>query len=191
MLAVEPAMIFRNSPERYAAASIALHWLTLALIVAVYASMELREAWPKGSDPREALKALHFSLGLGVLLLVACRLGLRALAGPPPAIRPAPGSLEHAAARAMQLALYVWLIAMPLLGWALLSAEGKAVACFGLELPPLVGRGERLAEWLEELHEAGGNLGYALVGLHAAAALLHHYWRRDNTLRLMLPGRPG
>lgn len=46
-----------------------------------------------------------------------------------------------------------------------------------------------VAEWAEEIHEAGGTVGYVLVGLHAAAALFHHYVMRDNTLRRMLPGR--
>ena len=182
-------MIVRNSAERYASASMALHWLMLLLLAAVYACIELREAFPKGSDPREALKALHFSLGLGVLLLVALRLGLRALAGPPPAIVPAPVSWERASAAAMHLALYAFMVGMPLAGWALLSAEGKPIAFFGLSLPPLVGESERAAEWLEDVHETAGTAGYFLIALHAAAGLFHHYWRRDNTLRRMLPGR--
>ena len=43
--------------------------------------------------------------------------------------------------------------------------------------------------WLKELHETGATLGYALVALHSAAALLHHYFQHDNTLLRMLPGR--
>lgn len=182
-------MIVRNSPDRYAVAGITLHWLTLLLVAAAYASIELREAFPKGSDPREALKALHFSLGLGVLLLMALRLGLHALAGPAPAIVPAPAAWERASATAMHLALYALMLGLPLAGWAVLSAEGKDVAFFGLALPPLVGTGESAAERLEELHEAAGTAGYFLIGLHAAAALFHHYLRRDNTLRRMLPWR--
>lgn len=180
-------MIVRNSPDRYASASIGLHWLMLLLIAAAYACIELREAFPKGSDPREALKALHYTLGLGVLLLVAMRLGLRALAGPAPPIEPPPLSWERASATAMHLALYAFMIGMPLAGWAALGAEGKPVEFLGLALPPLAGRSESAAEWIEEVHEAVGTAGYFLVGLHAAAALFHHYWRRDNTLRRMLP----
>jgi len=32
-------------------------------------------------------------------------------------------------------------------------------------------------------------VGYWLIGLHAAAALFHHYVVRDDTLRRMLPLR--
>ena len=60
---------------------------------------------------------------------------------------------------------------------------------FGTELPALIGKSERLADLFKEIHEASATAGYFLVGLHAAAALYHHYFKRDNTLRLMLYGR--
>jgi cytochrome b561 len=88
----------------------------------------------------------------------------------------------------MHLALYLFLIAMPLLGWLALSATGKPVPFFGLQLPALVGADKALADSLKEIHETIGTVGYYLVGLHAAAALFHHYGMRDNTLPRMLPG---
>ena len=178
----------RNTSERYGAAVIALHWLTLLLVAAAYTAIELREAFPKGSDPREALKALHFTLGLSVLGVLGLRLALRALTGPAPAIVPAPGAASRLAATVMHVALYALFLVMPLAGWALLSAEGKPIPFFGAELLPLMGESKAAGEWLEELHEAGGTIGYVLVGLHAAAALSHHYLRGDNTLARMLPG---
>ena len=57
----------------------------------------------------------------------------------------------------------------------------------GMQLPQLVGESKSVADWTKELHEAGGTIGYFLIGLHAAAALFHHYIVRDNTLRRMLP----
>ena len=73
--------------------------------------------------------------------------------------------------------------------WLLLSAEGKPVPFFGLELPALVGTDAALADSLKTLHETIGTAGYYLVGLHAAAALFHHYSIHDNTLLRMLPQR--
>ena len=55
---------------RYNSFSIGLHWLMLVQLIAVYACIELRELYPKGSDPREALKTWHFMLGLSVFVLV-------------------------------------------------------------------------------------------------------------------------
>jgi cytochrome b561 len=181
-------MSLRNSTIRYGSLSIGLHWLMLLLLVAVYACIELRELYPKGSDPREALKAWHFMLGLSVLVLVSLRLAVH-IVGPTPRIEPEPPKWQKLSAKLMHVALYVLMIGMPLAGWLILSAEGKPVPFFGLELPALIGENKDLAKLIEEVHEAGGTVGYFLVGLHAAAALFHHYFVRDNTLRRMLPGR--
>ncbi len=143
-------MQWKNTTDRYGSLSIAMHWLMLALLVAVYACIELREFYPKGSDPREALKQWHFMLGLAVFALVWLRLALR-MAGAAPQIRPAIGVWQHRVAVAMHLALYVFMLAMPLLGWLLLSAEGEPVPFFGLELPALVGPDPALADSVEPL----------------------------------------
>ena len=81
------------------------------------------------------------------------------------------------------------MIVMPLLGWLILSGENKPVPFFGAQLPVLIGENKDLAKQLEEVHEVVGNVGYFLIGIHAAAALAHHYIQRDNTLTRMLPSR--
>lgn len=160
----------------------------LALIVAVYACIELREVFPKGSDPRELLKHWHFMLGISVFILVWLRLVLH-LVGPVPRIVPEPARWQKLAAGLMHVALYVLMIGMPITGWLVLSGEGKPVPFFGLELPALMGEDKDLADLFEEIHETAGITGYWLIGLHTVAALFHHYVVRDNTLRRMLPFR--
>lgn len=59
-----------NSSNRYGSITMLFHWLVLFLFIAVYASIELRELFPKGSDLREALKVWHFMLGLLIFLLL-------------------------------------------------------------------------------------------------------------------------
>ena len=181
-------MSWKNTEHRYGSLSIGLHWLMLILLVAVYASIELREFFPKGSDPRTALKALHFMLGLSVLGFALLRVGVR-LSGPTPRIEPEPGSWQRLSAQFMHLVLYVLLIGMPLAGWLMLSAAGKPIPFFGLQLPALIGENKDLAKQIEGIHEIVGTAGYFLIGLHAAAALFHHYIKRDNTLGRMLPRR--
>lgn len=178
----------RNATNHYSSLSIGLHWLMLALLVAVYACIDLRNFYPKGSDPREALKLWHFMLGLSVLLLVAIRLGAR-VSGGVPGIEPAPPGWQQLLASLMHVALYVFMFGMPLLGWLTLSASGKPIPFFGLQLPALIGPNKDLAGQIKELHETIGTIGYYLVGLHAAAALFHHYVVQDDTLLRMLPGR--
>ena len=178
-----------NSAEdaTYRPTSILLHWLMLALIVGAYATMELRGYFPKGSDAREAMKAAHYTIGLSVFALVWLRVMLR-LSTLAPRDR-AESGVARLAAAVVHIGLYALMIGLPLLGWAILSAEGKTVPFLAWELPPLLGPSESRAEIFEELHEAGATAGYALVALHAAAALAHHYLLRDNVLRRMLPRR--
>lgn len=166
--------------------SIGAHWLTLALLIAVYALIELRGIYPKGSGARELMKTWHGMLGLAVFGLVFVRLALRAIY-PTPAITPPPPAWQHRLAEAMHWTLYAFLLVMPLLGWMLLSAKGKPIPLFGLELPALMAPDRGTAKTLEAIHEVIGNLGYALIGLHAAAALWHHYVSRDDTLHHMWP----
>jgi cytochrome b561 len=183
-------MASQSSAARYGSSLIALHWVMLLLIVAVYACIELREIYPRGSDIRAALKTWHFMLGLTIFALVWLRL-LARLAGPAPAIVPQPPGWQLVVAQVFEFAIYLFMIAMPLLGWLILSAENKPVPFFGLQLPALIGENKPLAKQLEEVHEAIGTAGYFLIGIHAAAALAHHYFKRDNTLTRMLPSAPA
>jgi cytochrome b561 len=179
-------MNWKNTTDRYGSLSIAMHWLMLLLLVGVYACINLRELFARGSDLREDLKTWHFMLGLTVFALVFLRLAFRWL-GAAPRIQPAPPRWQQRLAGLMHLALYAFMIVMPLLGWLTLSAAGKPIPFFGLTLPALVGADKALADSFEEIHETIGSIGYYMVGLHAVAALFHHYVARDNTLRRMLP----
>ncbi len=179
-------MQWRNSTERYGVLPIALHWVMLALMVAVYACIDLREAYPKGSDLREALKTWHFMLGLLVFVLVWIRLRLH-YGDPMPSVEPASPGWQKLSGQLMHASLYALMIGMPLAGWLMLSAEGKPVPFFGLQLPGLIAENKGTAALIKEIHETAGTVGYFLIGLHGAAALFHHFVKRDNTLRQILP----
>jgi cytochrome b561 len=179
-------MKWQNSIERYGLFSMLLHWLVLILFVAVYASIELREFFPKGSEPREAMKAWHFMLGLCVMTIMIPRLWFM-FQGRFPVIQPEPPHWQKKPARWMHLTLYGLMVLMPLSGWLLLSAEAKPIPLFGLQLPALVGESKTVADLMDEFHEIVGRLGYLLIGLHSCAALIHHYVLRDNALKRMLP----
>ncbi|HRP74692.1 MAG TPA: cytochrome b [Xanthomonadaceae bacterium] len=165
--------------------SIALHWAMVLLFVLVYAFIELRVLFDKGSIPRDTLKSLHFMFGLLVFALVWVRLFLRLRYAAPPIVPAAP-AWQKLASGVVQVALYVFMIGMPLAGWTVLSAAGKPIPFFGLHLPPLVGVDKALAEYVEGIHKTVGAAGYWIIGLHALVALGHHYVRKDNTLRRML-----
>ncbi len=176
-----------NQSARYSKPLIILHWLMLVLMVITYATIELRELFPKGTEPREFMKSLHFMFGLTVLLSVSFRLYFR-LNSTSPAITPALNLITHRIAQVMHFTLYLLMIGMPIAGWLILSTAGKPIPFFGLELPSLIAENKELSKSIKELHETVGSLGYFLIGIHTVAALFHHYVVKDNTLkRMMLP----
>lgn len=166
---------------RHASPLILLHWLTALAVIVAYVS---------SGDPTKASHALsgqiHVASSLAVFLLVALRLPLRLAVGTP-ADEPAPRWLQNAA-RAMHVALYALLFAVPLAGWAELADKATQFSVLGQALPlPDAG-----AWWVRAAGAAHTTLGDALVwlaGLHAAAGLAHHYVLRDATLARMLPRR--
>lgn len=179
-------MAYLNTKERYGSLSIALHWFMLLLIAAVYAAVEFHDSYPKGDPMRKLLMTWHFQLGLTVFVLVVLRLVQKALA-PAPDIVPQPSLLERAGAWAIHLALYLLMVGMPIAGFIGRTLDAQVTYFFGLALPMLLAPNHDLAETVYDLHSLVGNIGYFLIGIHAAAALFHHYWKRDNTLLRMLP----
>lgn len=181
-------MKWRNSTAHYGALPVGFHWVMVALLTAVYACMEFRGYFPKGSAGREFLKHWHFMLGLSVLVLAAVRIAV-SLLDRAPGITPEPPGWQTMFARVMHYALYALMLGLPLLGWLLLSASGKPVPFFGWTLPALLSENKETADLIKEIHETGATVGYFLIGGHAAAGLFHHYVMKDNTLLRMLPKR--
>ena len=175
--------------NRYNTVSIGLHWIMFLLLVAVYACIELRELYPKGSDTRDLLKQWHFMLGLSVFVLVCIRIVAR-LNSVTPEITPAPVVWQRKLGKLVHLLLYGLMLGMPIGGWLILSGEGKPIPFYGMSLPALMGENKDLAHFIEEIHQTVGLVGYYLIGLHSLAALFHHYVLRDNTLVRMLPVKP-
>lgn len=165
--------------------SIVLHWVMLGIIFTAYGAVMLLELFERGTVPRDALKSVHISAGLAVLFLVCVRAGAWLAFSAPP-ITPEPTATQRRAASIMHFALYAFMVLVPLTGWLFMTAAGKPVVFFGIELPALFGEAKAFAKPIKEAHEAGGNLGYLLIAGHACAALYHHYVRRDNTLTRML-----
>jgi cytochrome b561 len=179
-------MNWKNTSQRYGALSIAIHWLMFLLIAVTFASIELRELFEKGTETRDAFKHWHFMLGLSVLSLVSLRF-LMYIVQKTPEITPQPSVIPQKLAKVMHVLLYFFMFFMPILGWLVLSGKGAVIPFYGWTLPALMAENEGLADFLKEVHETGGVIGYWLIGLHATAALFHHYVVKDNTLLRMLP----
>ena len=176
------------STARYAAGLRHLHWLIALLIVAALVLIELKGWLPRGSAERSAVKWAHMQFGIAVLLLMLPRLLVRLRASVPP-ISPPPPRWQDRLGQLIHLALYLLAFAVPLLGVAMMVAAGKPWDLLGLPLPTLATPDAGLAKNLESLHETVGNMLMWLAITHATAALFHHFVRRDDTLRRMLPAR--
>jgi cytochrome b561 len=175
-----------QTASRYDRATIFLHWLTAGLVIALFL---LAEGW--GFFPRDIRKAgqsLHVSLGILLAVVLVVRLLWRG--GPGRRLPPADAGLLGWAARAAHLALYGLLTAQAALGILFRWAEGEPLQFFGLfTLPAAFAPDRDLARSLIGLHNIVAWIIIVLAGLHAAAALVHHYALRDGVLRRMLPGR--
>lgn len=93
------------------------------------------------------------------------------------------------AANALILAFYIPMIALPLIGWGMLSAADYPVVVFGMHLPSILPHSNGLHTLLWNAHTTLALCFFALVVLHLAAALLHALVRRDGVFQAMAPWR--
>lgn len=177
-----------DAPNCYSPPLVALHWLTLLLLAAGYALMEFKGIFPKGSVEREAMKSWQFTLGMTVFVLTVLRLLLRLVSTRPPIV-PAPAHWQELSGKLLHGLLYL-LLAMPIAGWLVVSGLSGHGSFWGIELPALMGPDKAPARDIKEVHETVAGIGYALIGLHAVAALHHYYAMRDNTLLHTLGLKP-
>jgi len=179
------AVAARHRAVTACGAAIALHWLTAVLIVANLA-LGLSMV-PLPIIPRKLQwYAWHKWIGITVFLLTCARLGWRRIRpAPPPVAMP---EWQRRAAEVTQTLMYGLLLAIPVSGWLYSSATGVQVVYLGLvPLPDLVPTSKQLAGALKGTHVALNFALFALVCVHTAAALKHHFVDRDLALMRMLP----
>ncbi len=176
--------------QRYYGIQIALHWI-IALIIIGMIPVGLVMTRLDPSNLTNLLYESHKSFGLIIFGLAVIRIGARFALGAPP-LEPGMPGWKMMAARVSHAALYVLIILVPLTGWAATSACCAPVNLFWtipLTLP--IGGGFDTAGPIFLLHNIFTIALVALVFVHAAAALHHHYSVKDNTLLKMMPGRKG
>jgi cytochrome b561 len=166
-----------------------LHWALFALVIFLYALTFGEDLFARGDPAVDAIWRLHISFGLLLAALVFWRAVLRAVTGAP-SLPAEMTRLESAAAKAGHLLLYLLLIAIPVLGILLTWYRGQELSFFGLfTIPSPVAPDRATARSIRELHSLCANGILIVAGLHALAALWHHFIRRDNVLLRMLPAR--
>ncbi|MBR8209713.1 MULTISPECIES: cytochrome b [Burkholderia] len=169
---------------RYSSPAIFFHWAIFVLVALAYLAIEIRG--PKGSDSRAFWMNVHLMAGTFVLVLSVLRVLWRVVSRVPEAIPQA--TLLRWLSKLAHVALYVFIIAQPLLGIMMVNMGGKPVSLDWLGVSfTLFGPDKALRPTIKEAHELIGNAFYFVIGLHALAALYHHFIRRDDVLRRMAP----
>jgi cytochrome b561 len=169
----------------YDRVTIWLHWLTAVLVAVLWGLAQIIDFWPSGSDGRIAVRSLHVLLGLLLVAVLVTRLVWRQSQGRQ--LPPAETGLLGLGARLTHWALYALLVVALIAGIANTWVRGDSF--FGLFRLVSFAPGDRaMRQLVGSLHEVPTNLILILAGLHAAAALFHHFIKRDGVLRRMLPG---
>ena len=159
----------------------ALHWLMAILVLVM---LFIGVTMVSTLKPRFlTLIAIHKPLGIAILVLAILRLYLRWKRGAPPLPSDLP-SIQVAAAKPSHAVLYALLIAMPLIGWGMLSAGGYPIVLFGsVHLARILPQNDQLYAVLRTAHTLLAYMFFATILLHIAAALLHVLIRRDGVFQ--------
>jgi len=160
-----------------------LHWLMAAGIIAMlFIGVGMVSTI---AATHLTLVSIHKPLGIALLVLVIIRIAVRLRYGAPPLPRDLPAPMKLAA-KASHYAFYGLMIAMPLIGWAMLSAADYPITLWGgFNLPPIVAPSRELHALLWDAHRTLAFVFFALVQLHIAAALFHALIRRDGVFQQM------
>ena len=117
-----------GDPRRFTPLQRLLHWL---MAVCILAMLFIGVGMVSTIMPKYLpLVSIHKPLGIAILVLALIRLAVRLRYGAPPLPADLPEPMKLAA-HLSHYALYALMIAMPLLGWAMLSAAAYPVVLFG------------------------------------------------------------
>ena len=175
-------------PAQYTRTAVALHWAVAGLVITLLAMGWIMTDMAS-SPTKLQVVTWHKWGGITVLALFFVRSVWRLTHPVPPPLPMA--RWQQRAAGIMHALLYAMLLVQPLTGWLFSSAAGRQVVYLNLiPLPNLVARNPALGAVFKDIHGNGAALLTAIVGLHALAALKHHFVDRDDTLRRMLRWRP-
>jgi len=181
-------MIDGRTSAGYGLTARSLHWVMAALIL-FNLPLGVAIARPGWTGPaHDWFYNLHRSVGALIIPLIVIRLAWR-LTHPAPPLPDDMSPLQRGAALATHWGLYALLLLQPFLGWVGTSAFPAPIPVFGLFVLPAIWPPDRpLSDRLLAVHAGVGLTIAALVTLHIAAALYHHFWRNDDVLMRMVHG---
>jgi superoxide oxidase len=173
--------------KRFDRISIALHWLTVLLVVAQFTTAWLREAVDHDTSLAAAILATHRTTGMLTWIVGLVRLVWRhKFAHLPPFPETMP-KLQQSIAKANEYGLYALIFVQPITGLGRVLFRGQPFGLFIWEVPALLEPNPAIRGLLADAHEFGAKALLVLIGLHAGAAIFHRLILRDGVLQRMLP----
>jgi cytochrome b561 len=172
---------------RFDQISIALHWLTVLLVVGQFASAWFRETIDHNTSLAAAVLATHGGAGLLTWVVGIVRLVWRHKFAYLPPFPPSMPRLQQWIAKANEYGLYVLLLIQPITGLGRVVFRGQPFEVFVWEVPALFEPDDALRHSFAEAHEFGAKALLLLIALHAGAALFHRLVLRDGVMQRMLP----
>ena len=159
---------------------IIIHWLTFVLVATVYLT---------GGNPTTTglLGQIHVIGGISIFILFLIRLGFIFIYKKSIPQNKTMNQYQEKLFKIVRFTLYLNLSIVPIVGWLALSSLTDNFKVLFLNLPLL--SSVRDIQYIGELHEFLGNAFNAIVGLHASAALIHHFIFKDHVLKSMLFNR--
>jgi cytochrome b561 len=177
-----------NKPDRYGGVAQAFHWIVAILVLVSFIYGPGGSEERVYSHARDSDRQLHETLGLLVFGVTGLRVMWRMLSD-----QPDPSELPKwmgIASSLIQGLLYALLFAIPLTAITGAWLEGHPLTLVGnVPIPPLLPESHELGQRIAELHTWLGDAIMWLAGLHALAAIYHHFVLRDGVLLSMLPRR--
>ena len=177
-----------TTPKRYTSTAIFLHWLMALGIIGTLALGLYMQDLPISPNKLQ-LYAWHKWAGMTLLMLAIIRLAWR-MSHPAPELPSDMGLLARFAAHTGHWVLYALMIAIPISGWLMSSAQGFPVVWFGiLPLPNLVATNTELGAVFTQVHIVLNYILIASILGHAGAALHHHFIKKDTVMKRIMPVR--
>jgi cytochrome b561 len=125
--------------SRYSRVAMAMHWIIAGLIATQLGlGWYMNEVLPDHSPAQSQIEAIHISVGLTLLLVVAARIAWRLL-NPPPPLPDGLAPWERILSKTIHAVFYLLMVILPLTGWALVSGGKRAISFWGLTWPKLPG----------------------------------------------------
>lgn len=176
----------RSTSFRYGAVALTFHWLTVILVLTAYVVSE-GDGYSLYSPAADGLRKMHETIGMLVFIVVMLRL-LWGFIDETPQTRSTRRWMDLSASF-VKFALYALLLLIPATAVLGTWLEGIPVTLIGLDIDPQFTEVQELGQLIMKIHSILANVILWVAGVHAGAALFHHFYLRDEILQSMIPLR--